>query len=151
PRRLVEWLDAEPPHQFTGAEGILADAEDQSQQPLLTRHRVQEPALGTGWRRNFDGAAMLPVRLGKVAELVNLLIEPVKDRSFPAGRLALGGNALDRMPALAIGFPGHGRVLADILESEVVLPRLLGRKGIELRSLDVRSGLQHFGKDRRRV
>src|SRR5262249_47355818 len=83
--------------------------------------------------------ALVPVRLGEGAEGVDLLVEPVEDAAVPAARLALGGDALDGVPAPPVGLPGHGRVLADLLQLDVALLLLLCGEGVEARPLLVRS------------
>src|SRR5262249_47216290 len=60
-----------------------------------------------------------------------------------AAGVALVGNSLDCVPAPAVGLPGHGRVLADGFQFDVVRTRRLGRIRIYTGPLDVRAGRQN--------
>ena len=55
-----------------------------------------------------------------------LLVDPVEDGAFPAARLAVAGDALDGVPAAAVGLPRHGGVAADRLQRHVAFLDLRG-------------------------
>src|SRR5262249_55288014 len=101
-----------------------------------------EPTLALLWRGDLDDSALAPVRLGEVADLVDAFVEPVEYAALPAYRPAGVADALDRVPAATIGLPRHGRVLADLVEFQVALARLLPGQRIEAFPFDERPRCQ---------
>ena len=130
PFQLLQRLDAEALDQPRASVGVAADAEDQPQQLLLAGHGVEEPAEALVRSGDLDHRAVLPIGVGEFAEFVDALVDPVEDRPVPADRLAVGGDAVDRVPAVAVDFPRHGRFGTDALQLDVV--RTWGLRGIRV-------------------
>src|SRR5439155_14496287 len=78
-------------------------------------------------------------------------IEPFENAAFPAAGCTLGGHAFLRVPAAAVGFPGHLGALADLLQLEIAVTRFFGGIRIILLALDMRSGSEHTSQNCRRV
>src|SRR5438270_459984 len=81
-----------------------------------------------------------PFRLAEGAEFMHAFVDPVEDRSLPAASFAIGGDALNRMPAPAVGLPRQRCVPADGFERHIVRLRFLGGVRIVAWPLDTRAG-----------
>src|SRR5690242_20448122 len=57
---LIEGRNAELRHEIGVFKSILADAEGQPHQPLLSRRSVQEPTVTLCWRGNFHLCSTIP-------------------------------------------------------------------------------------------
>src|SRR5262249_11929565 len=86
PGRFVQGPNAELADQVGFFEGVAANAENQAQQPFLTRHGVQEPALAFLGSGNLNYGAVVPVGATERTKGMNLLVKPVEDLTFPADR-----------------------------------------------------------------
>ena len=69
--------------------------------------------------KQIVGAKPKAALLRELAEFMYFLINPGQNRAFPAHRFALGGDALGRVPALAVRLPRHGGVAPDLLQGDV--------------------------------
>src|SRR5207253_4112574 len=114
-------------------------------------HGMQKPALALVRRGDLHDRAVIPVGFAKRAGLVDALIEPFENAAFPAAGCTLGGHAFLRVPAAAVGFPGHLGALADLLQLEIAVTRFFGGIRFILLALDMRSGSEHTSQYCRRV
>src|ERR1044071_9853851 len=99
---------------------------------------MEEPAFGLTLAADLDHRAIVPVRLAELARLLKAIDNAAEDSSIPAAWLAVASHAVLRVPAAAIGLPGHLRVAADVIQIDIAGTALLGSVRIVGLALNVR-------------
>src|SRR5947209_2556092 len=111
--QLVERLELNTLLQLVALERAAIDAELELQQPRLAGDCVKEPAVGLFGCTDFGDAALAPIRLAKIPQLLNSVDELLQNAAVPAARLAGASHAIAGVPTAAIDLPRHLHRLAD--------------------------------------
>src|SRR5262249_15078172 len=117
--RVVEGWNRQATDQIGLLERVLADAKDQTHDPLHAGHAVEEVPLALVGGGDLDDAAVVPVGGAEAAAFVDLVDHPAQDAAFPATGLALVADAVDGVPLGSVRLPGHARILPDRLDGEI--------------------------------
>ena len=109
-RRVAERFQVQFRAQNVFLERAPTDAEHELQVRLVARHCVEEPAVRFLRGRDFDDAAVVPVRIGERAEFVDALVHPREHGTLPFARFPRRGDAVFRVPTFAVFLPWQLRI-----------------------------------------
>ena len=86
---------------------------------------MEEPAVRLLRRADLDHGAGVPIGGAEQVGLLDPIDHLGQDPAVPAAGLAGAADALDRVPAPAVGLPGHAGVAAHLGDFHVAVKRLL--------------------------